>query len=41
MPISSLPIPLAREVRHGSRRDILTVFRTTHRCVITQAAECL
>jgi hypothetical protein len=38
MPTFSRPIRLAREFCHGSRRRIVTIFRTEHRCVITYGA---
>jgi hypothetical protein len=41
MPTSSLPIPSAREVCHGSRRYLVTAFGTHHSCLVTEAAECL
>jgi hypothetical protein len=39
MPISSLPIPLVREVCHGSRRHTVTAFGSDRPCLVTQAAE--
>ncbi len=41
VPMFSRAIRLVREVCHGSRDHIVTVFRNDHSCLVTQAAECL